>query len=128
ATSAGIAAGDKVNETNTGAGADQSVRVAAGYHLSHLGVAGAGSGSGTVGVGVGGDVSMATNSTTAQIGSGAMVRAARDILVSSEAKEEILTIGVGLGVGGVAGIAGSFVALVLDQTTTATVGDNAILD
>lgn len=126
-TRAAIGAGAKVNDVNAGAGSEQQVLVGAGYHLAHLGAAGAASGGGSVGAGVGGNVSMSSNATEATIGN-ATVRAARDIIVSAAAHEEILTLGVGLGVGGVAGIAGSFVALVLDNTTLATVAAGATLD
>ena len=121
-TSAHIDQNANINGAD-GAGADQSVLVAAGNDFHRLGIVAAISG-GTVGVAAGADVSIITNTTTAYIDDGAEVSASRDVVVDARATEEYLTVAAGGG-GGLVGIGGAVSVLSSNATTHAYIGDDA---
>src|SRR5690606_35566149 len=127
-TTAEIAAGARINQSNAGAAVDQSVLVAAGNDHYHMGVAGSASGGGTVGIGVGADVLVASHTTRALVGDSADVRARRDVGVVALAQEEILSISAGLGVSGTVGVAGSAAVISIDNTTQAGTGTGSVVD
>ena len=127
-TTAEIANGAQVNQTNSGAAAGQSVRVAAGNDHYQMGVAGAASGAGGVGVGVGADVLVAEHHTTARVGDGAQVRAQRDVSVLAQSQQEVLSIAAGLGVAGSVAVAGSTTVLSMSGTTQAVTGTGSVVD
>ncbi|UTG93830.1 leukotoxin LktA family filamentous adhesin [Geobacter sulfurreducens] len=127
-TSATIGTGATVNQDTAAADAGQSVLVAAGNDYYHMGVAGSGSGAGAVGIGVGADVTVANLTTTADIGEGALVSAAKDVEVSALAGEEVLSISASLGVAGTVGVSGSVSVLSIDNTTSAGTGTDSMVD
>ena len=118
--------GQKANvNTDNGAGAAQSVLVAAGSDYAQLSVGGALAGSGSVGVGAGADVSVVNNSTSAYIDQKAQVKAANDIAVKASASQDIITVAAALGIGGEAGVAGAVTANVINSQTSAYIGAGA---
>jgi hypothetical protein len=122
-TSAYIGAGAQVNADTSGAGALQSVHVAAGNDFYHLAVAGS-LGVGVVGVSPAVDVTVLKNTTQALVGAGATVNAMNDVTVEAHTSEDILLISFGIG-GGVVGIGGAVSVLTIDNTTTASICANA---
>ncbi|MCP5307913.1 leukotoxin LktA family filamentous adhesin [Cognatazoarcus halotolerans] len=127
-TTAEIADDAQVNQSNSGAGAGQSVLVAAGNDHYQMGIAGSASGAGTVGIGAGADVLVAKHTTVARVGDSADVRARKDVAVLARADEEILSIAAGLGVGGTVGVAGSTSVLSMTNVTSATTGTDSVVD
>jgi hypothetical protein len=122
-TKAYIGANATVNSETSGANAAQSVLVGAGDDFYHLAVAG--------GVGVGGvavapavGVNIIDNTTEAFIGQSATVNALGDIAVAANASENVVMIGFGVAAGGV-GVGGAVDVLSIDNTTTASIGDDA---
>jgi hypothetical protein len=127
-TFAYVADGAKVNkdtDITDGEQLDQSVLVAAGNDLYHMGIAGAISISGTVSVTPGADVTVITNQTKAFIDDGAEVRADKNIEVVANAREDILSIAAGVGGSGTVGIGVSASVYVMDNTTYAYIGNDA---
>lgn len=127
-TQAWIGAGAKVNENNAGAGAGQSVLVAAGNDAYHLGIAGALAASGAVGVGVGADVAVMSHTTQAHIGAGALVNARKDVEVAAKSSQEVLSISASLGASGTVGVSGSVSVLSFDNRTWSWIGAGASVD
>jgi len=117
-----IGDGALVNQDPVGNSATQSVLVAAGNDYYHLGVAGTIAGGGGIGAAPGVDVTSLSNKTLAWIGKAAGVQALGDITVRADAQEEILSIAVGLGVGGGAGVAGAVSVLSINNTTYGYLG------
>ncbi len=125
-TSAHIGDSAKVNcgttcATNVASHADQSVRVAAANQYYELGLAATLAIAGTAGVAVPVGVRVVDLTTNAYIGTGTSVNAARDISISADAEDTILSIGVGAG-GGTVGVAGTVTVTVLDTFTFACTG------
>jgi filamentous hemagglutinin family protein len=127
-TTAEIGDNARINQNNSGAGAGQSVLVAAGNDHYQMGIAGSASGAGTVGIGAGADVLVAHHTTVAKVGDSALVRANKDITLDARSKEEILSIAAGLGVGGTVGVAGSTSVLSMTNVTSATTGTGSVVD
>ena len=118
---------DKPGYTNSEqAGLDQTVLVAAGNDFYHLGVDGGVAIAGVVSVTPMVDVSVANLATEAYIGDGTIVNANKDIQVQAEGQEEILTIVAGAAGSGMVSVGGSVSVLVLNTTTEAHIGENAI--
>lgn len=105
----------------------QSVRVAAANEFEHLGIAGALAISGSVSVAPGADVRVANLTTTAEIGDDAHIRAAENIEVLANAEESIISVAAGLAGGGAVGVGGAVAVIVVNSTTSATVGNDATL-
>ncbi len=105
--------------TNAGAGAEQSVIVAAGNDHYHLGVGGAVAGGAGAGFGPGVDIAVVSNTTNAHIGKSSQVKAARDVQVSANATEEFLSIAVGAAGGGAVGLGAAVSVISLDNRTHA---------
>ncbi|NER24473.1 MAG: DUF4347 domain-containing protein [Symploca sp. SIO1C2] len=114
-----------INGDNANAGNDQSVLVAAGNDLYHMGITGSAAGAGGVGVAPAAGVAVFSNNTHAYIGQSAQVKAQKDINVVAEAQEEILSVGIGLGIGGLAGVAGTVSVISLDNSTHAYIDNDA---
>jgi ubiquinone biosynthesis protein UbiJ len=93
-----------INTTNGGAAADQDVNVSARNQLNSQTFVGS-VGIGAAGVAGGVDVLTAKNNTTASIGTGTEVHAARDVDVNALSKNQLSTLVVSAG-GGVVGVAG----------------------
>lgn len=127
-TQAWIGDGTRVNESNTGAGASQSVLVAAGGDFYRLGIAGALAASGTVGVGVGADVAVMNHTTKARIGDSARVNARKDVEVAAKSNQEVVSISASLGASGTVGVSGTVSVLTFDNETGASIGDGARVD
>ena len=125
-TSAYIDQGAKINEDQISAGEGQSVLVAAGTDLRHLGIGAAVSISGQVGLGPAAEVTVVDNNTKAFIGRSALVNAAQDVEVIAESTQDITSIaGAGaLGVGAV-GLAGAVPVISIDNETSAYVEGTA---
>lgn len=117
-----------INPDNSGAHEDQSVLVAAGHDLYHLGLGGSASGAGVVGAGAGADVMIIDLVTEALIGSEASVRVRRDVDVLASARQDLLAIAGAAAAGGTVGVAGAVGALVLDSATSAAIGADAFVD
>jgi hypothetical protein len=88
-------------------GPDQSVLVTAGNDYSHVGVAGAAAISGTVAVTPGVDVTVVNNDTSAYIGQSAKVDAQKDVEVSANAAEDVLSVSVSISGSGTVSVAGA---------------------
>ncbi|RZI65243.1 MAG: leukotoxin LktA family filamentous adhesin, partial [Variovorax sp.] len=127
-TQAVIADGAKINQTGDVANAAQTVHVAAGNAQFHLGMAGAASGAGVAAIGAGADVFVAKNDTLAAIGTGAKVKAARDVQVLAEAQTQVLDMGVGLSAAGTVAVAGSVAVVSIADKTQALVGGATQID
>ncbi len=125
-TSAYIDQGAKINEDQISAGNGQSVLVAAGTDLRHLGIGAAVSIGGQVGLGPAAEVTVVDNNTRAFIGKSARVNAAEDVEVIAESTQDIISIaGAGaLGVGAV-GLAGAVPVISIDNETSAYVEGTA---
>ena len=121
-TYAYIGDGASVN-TASGAGRDQSVMVAAGSDLYHLGVAGAVAVGGTAAGGAGLDVAVVTLDTQAYIGAGAIVDATNNVTVVAHSDETGISVGVGIAGAGETGLAGSASVLILTADTLAYIGN-----
>ncbi len=127
-TTAEIADNAQINQHNAGAGAGQSILVAAGNDHYQMGIAGSASGAGAVGIGAGADVLVAHHTTVAKVGDSADLRANKDVSVVAKSNEEILSIAAGLGVGGTVGVAGSTSVLSMTNVTSATTGTGSVVD
>ncbi len=125
-TSAYIDQGAKINENQISAGIGQSVLVAAGTDLRHLGIGAAVSIGGTVGLGPAAEVTVVDNNTKAFVGTSARVNAREDVEVIAESTQDILSIaGAGaLGIGAV-GLAGAVPVISIDNETSAYVEGTA---
>lgn len=123
-----VRSGVRVNDENTTAHAEQSVLVAAGNDSFHLGIAGALSASGAVGVGVGADVAVTQHKTQAAISDHSTVNARRDVEVSADSTQEIVSVSASLGASGTVGVSGSVSVLGFDNTTWASIGDDTVVD
>lgn len=103
-TLAAVGDNAKINQTNTGAHADQDVNISA---RNEVKVEAIGPSLAVGGVGVAGAVDVGTirNNTSAAIGAGAKVNAARDVDVNALAKKDIssLVVSAAGGIGAVAG-------------------------
>ncbi len=119
-TEASIGDGAQINQTGTGSSA-QSVRVAAGNEQFHLGLAGAASGAGAVAVGAGADVLVSHNTTLAQVGSAAQLKAERNVEVLAHGQEQVLDMGIGLSAAGTVAVAGSVSVVSLNDSTHAII-------
>ncbi|MEJ2723027.1 MAG: LEPR-XLL domain-containing protein [Deltaproteobacteria bacterium] len=127
-TSAFVASGAKVNkgtDTDADPTSDQSVLVAAGNDLYHMGIGGAISIAGTAAVTPGAEVTVITNNTKAYVDDGALVKAEKDIEVTANASEDILSVAAGVGGSGTVGIGVAASVLVMDNTTYAYIGKDA---
>jgi len=127
-TTAHIDSGARVNENSANAGQDQSVVVAAGNDLYHMGISAAVSGAGAAGVAPGADITVIRNTTKSYIDDSTLVEAKKDILVTARSKEDILSVAAGAGVGGTVGVGGAVSVISLDNVTEAYIGDNAADD
>ncbi len=130
-TIARIDDGATVNRDTSDASGDQSVLVAAGTDLHHLGINGSAAFAGTASVAPAAGVAIFSNTTEAsistpnQFGNSAQVNANGDVYVSADASEEILSIGIGVAVSGTVAIAGSVSVVSLDNNTHAFIDDGA---
>ncbi len=120
---ASIGDGAQVNASLAGANGNQSVLVGAGNDFHHLSV-GVGVGVGQVGIAPTVGVNVITNTTAAQIGAGATVRAMNDITVAATGKEDIVMVGMGVAAGGV-GVGAVVDVLSIATRTTASIGAGA---
>ena len=118
----------QVNAVNTGAHAEQSVLVAAGSDLYHLGITGSAAGAGAVGVGAGADVAVINYSTVAKIDASANVTARRDVNVLAKSKQDLVSIAAAFGVGGSVGVAGAVGVIDLRTATHAYIGSSATVN
>jgi hypothetical protein len=126
-TAAFVASGAAVNrdtDITDATTSEQSVLVAAGNDLYHMGIGGAISLAGTAAITPGADVTVITNDTRAYIDNGALVKAEKDIVVTANAKENFLSIAAGVGGAGTVGIGVAAGVLVMNNTTSAYIGDD----
>ena len=125
-TKATIGASASINKQSAfTAGSDQSVVVAAANDFYSLGVAGSVAGGVAAGIGAGFIATSVQATTTATIGAGAKVAAADDVGVSAEGREDFATMAASAGAGGVLAVTGGISVLVLNDTTTALIDQNA---
>ena len=127
-TDAYIGAGAVINASNSGAGAGQSVLVAAGNDASFLGIAAALSISGTASITPGVVVVVINNTTTAAIDDGAVVVALGNIEVQAHSSGDVLSIAASGAVAGTASVGGSVSYVGVNDTTWAYIGDSATTD
>ncbi|MFO0935895.1 MAG: VCBS repeat-containing protein [Gemmataceae bacterium] len=113
---ASIGLGATINATGT-----SGVLVAAGSETFHLGTGGA-IGIGKVGLAGGFNLPIITQTTSATIGEAAKVTAAGNIEVNAKANQDVLSIAIGVAVGGAAAVGGSVAILPVTSKTTATTG------
>ncbi|WP_345762181.1 beta strand repeat-containing protein [Diaminobutyricibacter sp. McL0608] len=119
-TSAFIGRVAQINVNNAGASSAQSVVVTAGNAFQLLIVA-ASIAAGAVGVGANAAVGIVTLNTDAVIGTGAVVNAARDVVVASNASDQITAVAAAAA-GGAVGVAGVVSVIVLSTHTYADTG------
>ncbi len=119
-TSAFIGRIAQVNVNNAGASSAQSVVVAAGNAFQLLIVA-ASVAAGAVGVGANAAVGIVTLNTDSVIGAGAVVNAARDVVVAANASDQITAVAAAAA-GGAVGVAGVVAVIVLNTHTYADTG------
>ncbi len=122
-TEATIGANASVNATGAG-NAAQSVLVAAGSDIYHLGIAGSVGGAGTVGFGAGAEVSYVMNTTAAGVGANSTVDAARNVGVLANASEDFAGAAATAALGGDVGVAGGVTGFAVTDSTTAALGSN----
>ncbi|WP_380052864.1 leukotoxin LktA family filamentous adhesin [Falsihalocynthiibacter sp. SS001] len=125
-TEASIGENALINKTSGSANALQSVSVAAASDVYTMAFSGAVAGGGAVGGGAGVSVAVVDATTTARIGTGAEVAAARDVLVSAQAKQDLATMAAAGAVGGTAGLAGSATTFDITSNTTAELGGTVV--
>ena len=106
-TEAGIGDHAKVNQDAAYAAANQNVDVKATDRIINVGAAGAGAGGGAAGVGGSAVATVALNTTSAYIGSGAKVAATQDIKVAASSEKYVNSAAVAGAGGGAAGVAGA---------------------
>ncbi len=117
----------KINQgSRTGAHQESSVHVIASNDTVESVSGGAASGGGTAGVSGAVVVYTGIKETTARIGDGAQVKAENAIVVLAHSDNQIYANVVGAAVGGTAGVGGSVSVIVLQDTTTASVGGSLI--
>ncbi|MDD4600778.1 MAG: hypothetical protein PHQ46_06940, partial [Negativicutes bacterium] len=126
-TTAYVAEGAKVNQSNLGEAADQSVHIAAATDYYHLGVGGAASASLGGGAGAGVDTSVVKNNTSAYVGKSAAVDGKNNINVTAQAAEEIMTIAAAGAVGGGAGLAGALTVNTITNDTHAYLAESSVV-
>ena len=128
-TSAHIGGSAKVNcnvltscaDNVPSANVDQSVRVAAANQFYELGIAVSVAVGGTAGVAVPVGVRVANIDTSAWVGNNAAINAMRDIAITANSKETVVSVAVGVG-GGTVGVAGTISVTVLNVHTYACTG------
>jgi hypothetical protein len=111
-------------DDNTGAGANQSVVVAAAGDIYRIGLAGALAGS-TVGIGGGVDTAIVSPTISAAIGDNATVTAKRDVIVSARSRTDLVGAAAAVGGGVTVGLAGGVAVFSLESDTSATIGEGA---
>jgi hypothetical protein len=126
-TEALVGAGTTINEDNSDATAGQSIALLAVDELDYLGIAGALAIGGTAGVGVGVDVLVLTKDTTAGLGTGVVANVLGDITIDARSRENVLSISAGAAVGGTAAVTVNAGVSVLDLTTAAYIGNDAVV-
>ncbi|KPK01382.1 MAG: hypothetical protein AMK71_05800, partial [Nitrospira bacterium SG8_35_4] len=127
-TTAHIDDGARVNEINANAGSAQSVLVAAGNDLYHMGISAAVSGAGVAGISPGADITVIKNTTKSYIDDNTIVNTKKDVHVMAQAKEDILSVAAGAGIGGTVGVGGAVSVISMDNITEAYIGDDAASD
>ncbi len=126
-TTATIGGNAKVNQSDLGANAGQSVTVAAIADYDRLGIGGSLAIGGTAGIAPLADVLVSKHTTKASIGSSAKVGAERDIIVAAHAAEDVRAFVIGVAGAGTAAVAGSVGVIILKTQTQATVGASSQL-
>ncbi|HEY7711643.1 MAG TPA: hypothetical protein VIG57_16625, partial [Candidatus Entotheonella sp.] len=127
-TEAFIKPGALINETNTGAHADQEVRLVAVDETVLTTIVGGGSGGGSAGVGAASDTGVLVKTTRAYIGNNASVNANKDIFLSSLSQDVHVSTTAGFGGGGSAGIGGAVSVSVIANTTESFTGSTVRLN
>ena len=118
-----INSGAKINQgSREGATGQSSVHVIASNDTVESVSGGAASGGGTAGVSGAVVVYTGIKETTARIGDGAQVKAENAIVVLAHSDNQIYANVVGAAVGGTAGVGATVSVIVLQDTTTASVG------
>jgi VCBS repeat-containing protein len=118
-TKAFIGNNASINREDVGEEANQSVVVTAGSDFYHLGIAGAGSLAGTTSITPGMDLTILNNTTEAYIGQSAMVEANGNVVISANAREDILAIAAALAGSGTVGAAGAIGTIQINNNTAA---------
>lgn len=122
-TEASIGQYAKINETNTGANAEQQVRVKAVDESLLIDTALAAAGGGTAGVGGSGNVGVLVKHTTAKVGKGADIKAKQAFELTAASSDVTVAPTVGIAGGGTAGVGGALAAVGVANTTQAYVED-----
>ncbi len=121
ATTAEIGSGAKVNQGTGTAGTTQDVVVRAKTNGLTVDTAAGVAVSTSVGVGAGVDVALLEKTTTAKIGKGAQVSAARSISVEAENKDKLVSVTMSLAGGTTAGVSGAVGVATIKNTAKAYV-------
>ncbi|MEN6411423.1 MAG: leukotoxin LktA family filamentous adhesin [Veillonellales bacterium] len=125
-TNAQIGDKAKINQDNdSGADAQQSVRVAAGNDLYYIGVAGSLAGGSVAGVGAGANVTVITDRTDSSIGQSAQVKARNSLTVNAQDGQQLISLAANASIAGETAVAGAASVFYLDNATQATIGDSA---
>jgi len=127
-TTAFIDADAKINVDQVNSNAEQDVHVAAANDYYHLGIGAALNGSLVVAVTPSVDVLVANLTTRAFVDDGADVFAKRDVSVTANAREKVISFAGGAALSGIVGVAGSAAVNVVTTTTEAYIGEDATTD
>ena len=122
-TEAAIGQFTTVNDDNTGADADQQVRVKAIDETVLADTAAGVGGGGTAGVGAAANVAVIAKTTTAKIGKGSEINAVKAVNVQATSQAVSVTTTAGFAGGGSAGVGGSVAAVGVANTTEAFIED-----
>ncbi|WP_236889100.1 leukotoxin LktA family filamentous adhesin [Desulfoluna limicola] len=126
-TTARLGNNSRVNDTAKGL--QQDVHISALHDLTVEGRGGSAAGGGTVGVGASADISTVRTTTKAEVGSGATVKAGRNITMDAESKKDLSSVTVAAAGGSATGISGAtsliFVGEALDGDAQTAIGNGA---
>ena len=124
-TRAYAADGAQINSVNTGGGSGQSILIAAGSDLNHVGITGVASGAGTVSIAPGADITVVNNETVAFMGTDVDAKANNRVTINAQASEDILSVSAGVAAAGTVGVAGAVSPVKVNNTTHAFVDAGA---
>jgi mucin-19 len=130
-TQAYIGRGAQINTDAIYTGPDQALSLSAADHTLLVGVAGSGAGGGQAGVGASSDTTVLLKTVKAYIEdanegvSGAVVKAAKNIILSAVSSETVVSVAAGFAIGGSAGVGGAVSVVVSINDIAAYIGEDA---
>lgn len=122
-THASIGRNARINEDNTGAAADQQVRVQATGETLLVNTAAGVGGGGAAGIGAGANVGVVIKDVRATIGYGSVVRSRDDVRLGADAMTTTVSTTAGFAGGGSAGVGGAVAGVGIAGHTEASIED-----